>query len=65
MSFDIVSQDTVARADVDGIHFVAIDERVLRHEVPLGWFGVRQGKEVRSFGGHKGMFGSDRDWEWP
>ena len=46
MRFDIVSEDTVARVDVDGIHFVAIDERVLRHDVPLGCFGVGQGKEL-------------------
>ena len=65
MRFHIVSENTVARAEVDGVHFVAVDERVLRHDVPLGWFGVGEGKEVGSFGGHKGMFGSDRDWEWP
>ena len=59
MSFDIVSENTVAGADVDGIHFVAVDERVLRHDVPLWGFGVGQGKEVRSFAGHKGVVMND------
>ena len=59
MSLHIVSENTVAGADVDGIHFVAVDERVLRHDVPLWGFGVGQGKEVRSFAGHKGVVRSD------
>ena len=65
MGFDIVSEDTVARADVDGIHFVAIDERVLRHDVPLGWFGIGEGKEFGSFVRHERMFRGDWNWEWP
>ena len=44
MGFDIVSEDAVARADVDGVHFVAIDKRVLRHNVPLWGLGIGQGK---------------------
>ena len=65
MRFDIVFEDTVVRADIDGIHFVAIDERVLVHDVPLGWFGVGQGKELGSFSRHKGVLGSDWNWKWP
>ena len=65
VSFDIVSEDTVAGADVDGVHFVAVDERILRHDVPLGWFGVGEGKEFGGFVRHKGMFRSDWNGKWP
>ena len=33
MRFHIVSENTVAGADVDGVDLVAVNERVLRHNV--------------------------------
>ena len=65
MSLHIVSENTVAGADVDGIHFVAVDERVLRHDVPLWGFRVGQGKEVGNFAGHKGVARGDWDRKRP
>ena len=65
VSFDIVSEDTVARAHVDGVHFVAIDERILRHDVPLRGFGVGEGEELGSFVRHERMFRGDWNGEWP
>ena len=49
-AFHAVAQDDDAWADADGVGLVAVDDGVWRHNVPLQWFGIWHGEEVRVSG---------------